>query len=163
MRLPSRADEPFFSGAPGLFTYVGGRQTGAPDATTGPGLISLFCFLMTAAHFLRGGMHAGTVWCVGLAVGLLGRLSPWRMRVRETCTGCMQRAACRDLAISRAGGACRISRRCSLGRDCISRCSRGVPGLGTAGPFSSAPSEREDLYLVTLISAMHAAFLFYSS
>lgn len=34
---------------------------------TGPGLISLFCFLMTAAHFLRGGMHAGVILCMGLA------------------------------------------------------------------------------------------------
>lgn len=35
---------------------------------TGPGLISLFCFLMTAAYFLRGGMCAGAVLCMGLAV-----------------------------------------------------------------------------------------------
>lgn len=34
---------------------------------TGPGLISLFCFLITAAYFLRGGMCAGVVLCMGLA------------------------------------------------------------------------------------------------
>ena len=34
---------------------------------TGPGLISLFCFLITAAYFLRGGMCAGIVLCMGLA------------------------------------------------------------------------------------------------
>lgn len=97
---------------------------------------------------------------MGLAAGLLGRLSPWRMRVKETCTGCMQcAAACRDLAISREGGACRISRRCTLCRDCISRCSHGALGLGMAGPFSSVPSARADMYFVTLVSVMHVVFL----
>ena len=97
---------------------------------------------------------------MGLAAGLLGRLSPWRMRVKETCTGCMQcAAACRDLAISREGGACLISRRCTLCRDCISRCSHGALGLGMAGPFSSVPSARADMYFVTLVSVMHVVFL----
>ena len=97
---------------------------------------------------------------MGLAAGLLGRLSPWRMLVKETCTGCMQcAAACRDLAISREGGACRISRRCTLCRDCISRCSHGALGLGMAGPFSSVPSARADMYFVTLVSVMHVVFL----
>lgn len=97
---------------------------------------------------------------MGLAASLLGRLSPWRMRVGKTCTGCMKCAsACRDLAISREGGVCRISRRCTLCRDCISRCSRGALGFGMAGPFSSAPSARADLYFVTLISVMHVVFL----
>lgn len=97
---------------------------------------------------------------MGLAAGLLGRLSPWRMRVKETCTGCMQcAAACRDLAISREGGACRISRRCTLCRDCISRCSHGALGLGMGGPFSSVPSARADMYFVTLVSVMHVVFL----
>lgn len=127
---------------------------------TGPGLISLFCFLMTAAHFLRGGMNAGVMLCMGLAAGLPGRLSPWCMRVKETCTGCMQRAAaCHDLAISREGGVCRISRRCTLCRDCISRCSHGALGLGMAGPFSSVPPVRADMYFVTLVCVMHVVFL----
>ncbi len=97
---------------------------------------------------------------MGLTASLLGRLSPWRMRVRETCTGCMRCAsACRDLAISRGGGACRISRRCTLCRDCISRCPHGALSLGMAGPFSSVPSVRADMYFVTLVSVMHVVFL----
>ncbi|MCC8091554.1 MAG: hypothetical protein LIO61_00075, partial [Akkermansia sp.] len=97
---------------------------------------------------------------MGLAASLLGRLSPWRMRVSETCTGCMRCAsACRDLAISRGGGACRISRRCTLCRDCISRCPHGALSLGMAGPFSSVPSVRADMYFVTLVSVMHVVFL----
>ncbi|WP_233444782.1 4Fe-4S binding protein [Akkermansia muciniphila] len=97
---------------------------------------------------------------MGLAASLLGRLSPWRMRVRETCTGCMRCAsACRDLSISRGGGACCISRRCTLCRDCISRCPHGALSLGMAGPFSSVPSARADMYFVTLVSVMHVVFL----
>ena len=34
----------------------------------GPGLISFFCFLMTAAHFLRGGADTGAILCLALAV-----------------------------------------------------------------------------------------------
>ena len=97
---------------------------------------------------------------MGLTASLLGRLSPRRMRGRETCTGCMRGAsACRDLAISRGGGACRISRRCTLCRDCISRWPQGALSLGMAGPFSSVPSVRADMYFVTLVSVMHVVFL----
>lgn len=97
---------------------------------------------------------------MGLAASLLGRLSPWRMRVGASCTGCMKcAAACRDLAISREAGACHISRCCTLCRDCISRCSHGALRLGMAGPFSSVPPARADMYFVTLISVMHVVFL----
>lgn len=50
---------------------------------TGPGLISLFCFLMTAAHFLRGGMHAGVILCMGAGGAFVfpARLAPQERHV----------------------------------------------------------------------------------
>jgi len=46
-----------------------------------------------------------------------------------------------------------------LCRDCISRCPHGALSLGMAGPFSSVPSVRADMYFVTLVSVMHVVFL----
>lgn len=56
----------FFLARP-VFSLMLGAPDRPHDAMTGPGLISLFCFLMTAAYFLRGGMCAGAVLCMGLA------------------------------------------------------------------------------------------------
>lgn len=50
-----------------VFSLMLGAPDRPHDAMTGPGLISLFCFLITAAYFLRGGMCAGIVLCMGLA------------------------------------------------------------------------------------------------
>ena len=56
----------FFLARP-VFSLMLGAPDRPHDAMTGPGLISLFCFLITAAYFLRGGMCAGVVLCMGLA------------------------------------------------------------------------------------------------
>lgn len=56
----------FFLARP-VFSLMLGAPDRPHDAMTGPGLISLFCFLITAAYFLRGGMCAGIVLCMGLA------------------------------------------------------------------------------------------------
>ncbi|GFK93853.1 hypothetical protein NNJEOMEG_01689 [Fundidesulfovibrio magnetotacticus] len=97
-------------------------------------------------------------WCpMGLAAGLLGRLSPWRLAVAEGCTGCGRCArACRydalrpeDLA-RRAPG---VS--CSLCRDCLERCPHGVLSLtflGRSRPWT------EPAY-AALAGALMAVFL----
>lgn len=56
----------FFLARP-VFSLMLGAPDRPHDVMTGPGLISLFCFLITAAYFLRGGMCAGIVLCMGLA------------------------------------------------------------------------------------------------
>lgn len=145
-------------GLPFLLSVLGVPLEYALAAALAAALTAPFVWKRSSANGVRE--YCSRFCPMGLAASLLGRLSPWRMRVGETCTGCMKCAsACRDLAISREGGVCRISRRCTLCRDCISRCSHGALGLGMAGPFSSVPSARADLYFITLISVMHVVFL----
>lgn len=97
-------------------------------------------------------------WCpMGLVGGLLGKLSPWRLRIREGCTACGAcSSACRydalrpeDLAAHRPG----IS--CSLCGDCLARCPRQemeLTFLGRGGPNVRAG-------FVALIAGLHAVFL----
>lgn len=142
-----------------LFLSVWGVPLGyALGAALAAALLAPFVWKRSSANGVRE--YCGRFCPMGLAASLLGRLSPWRMRVGAACTGCMKcAAACRDLAISRECGTCHISRRCTLCRDCISRCSHGALGLGMAGPFSSISPARADLYFVTLVSVMHVVFL----
>jgi len=97
-------------------------------------------------------------WCpMGLVAGLFGKLSPWRLRIREGCTSCGACSmACRydalrpgDLAARRPGVSC------SLCGDCLERCPRKEMELtvfGRGGPGARAA-------FVTLAVALHAVFL----
>ena len=50
------------------------------------------------------------------------------------------------------------SSRHTLGGDCVSRCSHGVPGLVKAPLFSSVLSARADSPFATLAAAVHVMF-----
>lgn len=105
-----------------------------------------------------GVMTHCTGWCpMGLAAGILGKLSPWRLGIREGCTSCGACSmACRydalrpeDLAARRPGVSC------SLCGDCLERCPRGEMSLtvfGRGGPGVRAA-------FVTLAVSLHAVFL----
>lgn len=114
--------------------------------------------IMIFASRRAGVMTHCTGWCpMGLAAGLLGKLSPWRLRIREGCTSCGACSmACRydalrpeDLAARRPGVSC------SLCGDCLERCPRGEMSLtafGWGGPGARAA-------FVTLAVSLHAVFL----
>ncbi len=71
--------------------------------------------------------------------------------------------SCAALAVLSCSG------RHTLGGDCVSRCSHGVPGLAKAPLFSSVLSARADSPFATLAAAVHmmlsvtAQVWFYSS
>lgn len=114
--------------------------------------------IMIFASRRAGVMTHCTGWCpIGLAAGILGKLSPWRLRIREGCTSCGACSmACRydalrpeDLAARRPGVSC------SLCGDCLERCPRGEMSLtvfGRGGPGARAA-------FVTLAVCLHALFL----
>jgi len=114
--------------------------------------------IMLFASRRAGVMTHCTGWCpMGLAAGILGKLSPWRLRIREGCTSCGACSmACRydalrpeDLAARRPGVSC------SLCGDCLERCPRGEMSLtvfGRGGPGVRAA-------FVTLAVSLHALFL----
>lgn len=101
--------------------------------------------------------HCAGFCPMGLASGLLGRLSPWRLRVGPNCTACGACAkACRyDALRPERLAARRPGLSCSLCLDCLPRCSRGALTL-TA--FGRDRAWTRTAFAVTTAS-LHAVFL----
>lgn len=102
-------------------------------------------------------VHCAGYCPMGLVAGIFGKLSPWRLRIREECTGCGTCSlACRydalrpeDLAARKPGVSC------SLCGDCLERCPRGemeFSFLGRSGPGIRAA-------FIVLVVSLHAVFL----
>ena len=105
-----------------------------------------------------GMMHCTTVCPMGLVVNLLGRLSPWRIRVdKNMCSNCGAcEKICRWRAItpeSRKEGKTLL--RCSLCRDCVGACGKKAITLYCAG---LAPESSARLF-VALLASLHTIFL----
>lgn len=114
--------------------------------------------VMLAASRRQGYMvHCATYCPMGLAGNLLGRLSPWRLRIDKGCTQCgVCSHACRygalttrDLAAGRPGLSC------TLCGDCLPACPHSHPGY--AFPGLSRQTARS-AFLVMVVS-LHAVFL----
>lgn len=149
-----------------LFVLVVGfafamRKAGVPGITAvwwagSFGLAGLFIML----YFSRkmGVMVHCTSFCpMGIVSNLLGRLSPWRMKISEDCCKCMKCSRfCRYGALSikdiKAG---KPGISCTLCGDCISSCSSA--SIGYRLPFLSSNLSRK-IFLVLIIS-LHALFM----
>ncbi|OIO01935.1 MAG: 4Fe-4S ferredoxin [Desulfovibrionaceae bacterium CG1_02_65_16] len=138
------------------------RLTGAPLALAVAlasilGLIGVGVMLLASRRM--GAMVHCTAFCpMGLVGNILGRLSPWRMRMRQDrCTRCGVCArACRygaltplDIAAARPGLSC------TLCGDCVCACPHDalhyrLPGLPPATARAA---------FVTLAAVLHAVFL----
>lgn len=114
---------------------------------------------MAALSRRWGGMlHCTTLCPIGLIVSLLGRLSPWRLRVdKAVCDDC---GACEKLCRWRAitpesrakGGALA---RCSLCRDCVGVCRKKALSVRCAG----LPAELSGKLFCGILATLHALFL----
>lgn len=105
-----------------------------------------------------GTMVHCTAWCpMGLATGILGRISPWRLRIHSGCTHCGACIrACRYGALDReALAAGRPNIRCTLCGDCLSACSHRQ--IGYSLPLLH-PNTARTIFLVMVVS-LHALFL----
>ncbi len=112
-----------------------------------------------AAWSSRAGQMAHCVfWCpIGVVADLAGRLSPFRMRILDSCTAC---GACSRRCRYGALEPEHIRRRqpgltCTLCGDCLDACRHS--SLRYAFPGLSADASRT--LFITLICALHAAFL----
>ena len=99
-----------------------------------------------------------TAYCpMGLVANLLGRLSPWRIRIDGDCTrcgACYSRCRYNALDDLRAEkGAPAIS--CTLCGDCISACAHGHIGYS----FPGLSSEMARTAFLVLVVSLHALFL----
>lgn len=143
---------------------LGLRAAGAPPgAALWPaaafGLAGVGVMLLISRRM--GSMAHCAAFCpMGLAATLLGRCTPWRMRLGEGCTGCGRCVpACRYGALDAArvaapgGGGPGLS--CTLCGDCVAACPHGAMGirLGRAGPALSRRA-----FLLAIVP-LHATFL----
>jgi len=106
----------------------------------------------------RGQMVHCTSWCpIGLLSNIIGKISPFRIRIDKSCLYCMKCSdSCRydalsaeDMKKGRAGFTC------TLCGDCLSSCGRG--SIHYRFPGLSHQASRT-LFLI-IISALHATFL----
>lgn len=106
----------------------------------------------------NGVMTHCVIYCpIGLAANLVGRLSPFRIRFKNTCDDC---GACRYSCRYDALNESQIKRRkpgltCTLCGDCISSCSKEALKYGLFG--LSAETART-IFLVLIVS-LHSVFL----
>lgn len=106
----------------------------------------------------RGVMVHCTLFCpIGLLGNALGRLGPWRMRLGPSCTKCLAcQRACRYSALSLADiEAGRPGLSCTLCGDCVDACKHQSMGYH----FPGLSPETSRAVFVTLVAALHAAFL----
>ena len=114
--------------------------------------------VMLAVSTRLGRMVHCTAYCpMGFLAAILGRLSPWRLRI---ATGCVQCGACSTVCRYGALEPDHLARgrpgpSCTLCGDCLAACPRSLlayrfPGL--------SPRTARAAFLVTVLS-LHAAFL----
>ena len=146
----------------GSLAALGLRYAGldTPTAVSIVVVFALASLLIMAALSRRYGVmvHCTTFCPTGLVVNLLGRLSPWRIRVDasrcDNCGACEK--ICRYSAIDaeiRSRGATRL--RCSLCRDCTTVCKNNAVAVHCPG---LAPENAKKLF-VGLAASLHALFL----
>ncbi len=106
----------------------------------------------------RGTMVHCTLYCpVGLAADILGRISPWRIRIDERCNGCGRcTRACRYNALNREDlEKKRPGLSCTLCGDCIPQCDESH----IAYTFPGISPERARTAFIVLIVILHTLFL----
>jgi polyferredoxin len=106
----------------------------------------------------KGAMTHCITYCpIGILANWFGKLSPFRVRIKEACTECqLCRVACRydalnleDIQKRRPGGSC------TLCGDCLYSCKDGWIEYSF---FGLKPSQARTLFVV-LVVALHAVFL----
>jgi len=105
-----------------------------------------------------GHMVHCTAYCpIGLLSTVLGKISPFRIKISDNCTSCMAcRSACRYDALNEKNITMRKpGMSCTLCGDCISRCGHDAISYGY---FSLSPEASRRVFIV-MAAVMHTVFL----
>ncbi|BAH77025.1 4Fe-4S binding protein [Solidesulfovibrio magneticus] len=102
-------------------------------------------------------VHCAMYCPIGLLGNILGKISPWRVRIGQGCDGCGRCSrVCRYLALTPADlDKGRPGLSCTLCGDCLSACPGGRIGLRFPG--LSPEAARQAFF--ALVVALHAVFL----
>lgn len=161
-RLPRRL--PFLRVATLALAVCGAAGLRLAGADTATAVIAAAAFglvglgIMGTASRRAGVMVHCTAYCpIGLVGNVLGKLSPWRMRMDAGCDACGRCArACRYLALTPADlAAGRPGLSCTLCGDCVGACPHGSMGYRFPG---LSPQAARAAYF-TLVVSLHAVFL----
>ncbi|MHC1790119.1 4Fe-4S binding protein [Solidesulfovibrio sp.] len=120
------------------------------------GLVGLA--IMATRSRATGVMVHCTAYCpIGLVGNVLGKISPWRIRIAEGCDGCGRcTRVCRYLALSPADLASgRPGSTCTLCGDCVGAC----PGARISFRFPGLSPIAARQAFFALVIALHAVFL----
>lgn len=136
-------------------------RLGVPSVTAGWlaagfGLVGVGIMVLWSRR--TGHMVHCTLWCpMGWLATRLGKVSPWRLRIADSCTDCGAcTPACRYDALYPADVLARVpGEACTLCGDCVSNCSTSsleyrFPGLD--------PARARTVFFV-IVAAWHAVFL----
>jgi len=144
-----------------VLTALGLRAAGVPGvvATIMGGLFGLIgVAVMVFWSRKKGVMTHCVVYCpIGLIANWMGRISPFRIRIKKECTECgICTQACRYDALKPDD----IKKRkpgvtCTLCGDCLTSCKDGWIRYG----FFGLQPERARLFFLIVIVSLHAVFL----
>lgn len=122
-------------------------------------------FIMLAVSRRRGMMVHCTAYCpIGLVGNLLGRLSPWRLRMDAGCDRFSRCGRCsracrygalseRDVSLGRPGLSC------TLCGDCVGVCPRKSPASHMGYRLFGLPPQTSRQIFLAVVIALHAVFL----
>jgi polyferredoxin len=139
-----------------VFRWLGVPGTVAAACAAAFGLVGLGIMLFWSRR--AGVMAHCVVFCpMGLLANLLGKLSPFRLRLESRCDGCggCSRACRYDALGPEAIARRRPALSCTLCGDCVRSCHSGAIGFAFLG---LSPTRARALFVV-LVTSLHAVFL----
>lgn len=102
-------------------------------------------------------VHCTTYCPMGIVANLLGRVSPWRLKIGRDCTGCNACfSRCRYSALDEAAlESGRPGLSCTLCGDCVGACRHGQIEY----EFPGLTAEKARAAFIATVVSLHAIFL----
>ncbi len=151
---------PALAAAGGLVLRFAGAPRGAPELLAVSFAAGGVAVMVILSRKTGTAVHCTSYCPIGLTAGIMGKLSPWRLRISPGCTYCGKCAVvCRydalkpgDLERGRPGLTC------TLCGDCLAPCEKGLIHFTLYGRVAAHPGAIRAAFVV-LVTVLHAVFL----